>query len=68
MTQATTVEDIAALRAQAPDLKESMEIGKDYIETPDDSPHPNRWPESLPEFKAFMVSFGATICTPDTHT
>lgn len=33
-----------------------MEIGKDYIEGPEDSPHPNRWPESLPEFKAFMVS------------
>lgn len=33
-----------------------MEIGKDYQEGPEDSPHPNRWPESLPEFKAFMVS------------
>ncbi|KAI5475536.1 oxidoreductase,Oxoglutarate/iron-dependent oxygenase family [Pseudohyphozyma bogoriensis] len=46
---------ILALRAKAPDMKESIEIGKDYRDSEDDSPFPNLWPESMPEFRPFMV-------------
>ncbi|KAI5476186.1 oxidoreductase,Oxoglutarate/iron-dependent oxygenase family [Pseudohyphozyma bogoriensis] len=50
---ATSEEEIAKLRAKAPDMKETMEIGRED----GDSPFPNRWPENLPEYKEFMVEF-----------
>lgn len=57
VTQATSKEEIEALRAKAPDYKETMEIGKDY-----DSVWPNMWPEDTeaPGFKEFMNSFFET--------
>ncbi|GAA5855588.1 hypothetical protein JCM9279_002991 [Rhodotorula babjevae] len=58
VTQETDPEAIAKLRQQAPDFKETMEIGKDYREGPDDSPFENRWPENeFPDFKTFMNDF-----------
>ena len=39
VTQATSAEEIAALREQAPDYKESMEIGND-----NDAGWKNEWP------------------------
>ncbi|GAA6004822.1 hypothetical protein JCM10207_008417 [Rhodosporidiobolus poonsookiae] len=61
VTQATSEEEIAKLRAQAPDYKETMEIGKDYKEGPYDSPYENRWPEAeFPAFRPFMVDFFAS--------
>ncbi|GAA5902901.1 hypothetical protein JCM6882_009156 [Rhodosporidiobolus microsporus] len=61
VTQATSAEEIAKLRAQAPDYKETMEIGKDYKEGDFDSPFKNRWPDAeFPEFKPFMNDFFAS--------
>ncbi|GAA6037796.1 hypothetical protein JCM8097_005042 [Rhodosporidiobolus ruineniae] len=61
VTQATSAEEIAKLRAQAPDYKETMEIGKDYKEGAFDSPFENRWPDAeQPDFKPFMNDFFAT--------
>ncbi|GAA5822175.1 hypothetical protein JCM11251_004881 [Rhodosporidiobolus azoricus] len=61
VTQATSAEEIAKLREQAPDYKETMEIGKDYKEGDLDSPYENRWPDAeFPEFKPFMNDFFAT--------
>ncbi|BGP39224.1 hypothetical protein JCM10450v2_003180 [Rhodotorula kratochvilovae] len=61
VTQETDPEAIAKLREKAPDFKETMEIGKDYREGPDDSPFENRWPEAdLPGFKPFMNDFFET--------
>ncbi|CAG8032413.1 unnamed protein product [Penicillium salamii] len=54
----TTVEetDSDTLRASAPDIKETMEIGRDGVED-----RPNHWPDSLDEegkdFKETMQSF-----------
>ncbi|KAL3423339.1 2OG-Fe(II)oxygenase [Phlyctema vagabunda] len=48
-------EDVAALKAQAPDLKESFEIGREGEEG-----HPNNWPTSdtaAADFKEVMCSF-----------
>jgi isopenicillin N synthase-like dioxygenase len=53
----TDKEEIEALKAQVPDLKESFEIGREGEEG-----HPNRWPASdaaAQEFKAFMLDFFA---------
>ncbi len=48
--------DVEALRATAPDLKESMEIGRD-----DEPGYPNRWPDRIDEegrrFKEVMHDF-----------
>ncbi|KAL1966832.1 hypothetical protein VTN77DRAFT_3797 [Rasamsonia byssochlamydoides] len=56
VTQATDIASIAALRNANPDLKESMEIGRDGV---DDLP--NRWPDHLDEegkdFKRVMQNF-----------
>ncbi|KAL7341749.1 thymine dioxygenase [Rhodotorula toruloides] len=58
VTQESSKEAIEKLRAQAPDYKETMEIGKDYKDGPYDSPFENRWPETdLPDFKPFMNQF-----------
>jgi isopenicillin N synthase-like dioxygenase len=49
--------DIEALRAAAPDLKESMEIGRE-----DEEGRPNMWPdkdEEAKEFKRVMLAFFA---------
>ena len=51
--------DVAALKAQAPDLKESFEIGRDGADGT-----PNNWPEydtEGKEFKEWMLRFFA-IC------
>ncbi|GAA5990983.1 hypothetical protein JCM11641_007727 [Rhodosporidiobolus odoratus] len=61
VTQATSAEEIAKLRQQAPDYKETMEIGKDYKEGSFDSRFENRWPDAeFAEFKPFMNDFFAT--------
>ncbi|KAM0751545.1 thymine dioxygenase [Meredithblackwellia eburnea MCA 4105] len=56
VTQAKTKEEVEALRAAAPDFKETMEIGEDANTV---SPWPNMWPkdEECPGFKAFMNDF-----------
>jgi isopenicillin N synthase-like dioxygenase len=53
----TSAEDVAKLKAQVPDLKESFEIGRD-----DEEGHPNNWPtsdEAATHFKDTMVDFFA---------
>ncbi|GAA5944423.1 isopenicillin N synthase family dioxygenase [Sporobolomyces koalae] len=58
VTQATSKEEIEKLRQQAPDYKETMEIGKDYREGDFDSKFPNRWPDAAyPEFKTISNAF-----------
>ncbi|GAA5931246.1 hypothetical protein JCM1841_000873 [Sporobolomyces salmonicolor] len=58
VTQATSAEEIAKLREQAPDYKETFEIGKDYKEGDYDSSFENRWPEKeYPEFRPFANAF-----------
>nr|GAT53058.1 2OG-Fe oxygenase family [Mycena chlorophos] len=54
VTQATDAAEIAALRAKAPDCKETMEIGRDW-----DSVWPNQWPAEAdaPGFKSTMLQF-----------
>ncbi|KAF7301918.1 2OG-Fe oxygenase family [Mycena indigotica] len=54
VTQASDAAEIAALRATAPDCKETMEIGRDW-----DSVWPNQWPaeSDAPLFKSTMLSF-----------
>ncbi|KAJ7068533.1 hypothetical protein C8F01DRAFT_1208059 [Mycena amicta] len=54
VTQATDAAEIAALRAKAPDCKETMEIGRDW-----DSVWPNQWPaeKDAPLFKSTMLGF-----------
>ncbi|KIS67277.1 uncharacterized protein UMAG_04379 [Mycosarcoma maydis] len=54
VTQATSAEEIAALRQQTPDYKESLEIGND-----DDPVWKNEWPQEsdAPEFKDTMLAF-----------
>ena len=39
MSQLPTADEVAALKAQVPDLKESFEIGRE-----DEEEHPNNWP------------------------
>lgn len=51
-------EDVEKLKAQAPDLKESMEIGREG-----EPGHPNNWPsgdEEAANFKATMLEFFET--------
>ncbi|KAJ7167470.1 hypothetical protein C8R46DRAFT_1093102 [Mycena filopes] len=54
VTQATDAAEIAALRAKAPDFKETMEIGRDW-----DSVWKNQWPPEAvaPHFKETMLDF-----------
>ncbi|KAJ6628904.1 hypothetical protein B0H10DRAFT_1777629 [Mycena sp. CBHHK59/15] len=54
VTQATDVDEIAALREKAPDFKETMEIGRDW-----DSAWQNQWPQErdAPAFKHTMLDF-----------
>ncbi|GAA5892411.1 isopenicillin N synthase family dioxygenase [Sporobolomyces salmoneus] len=58
VTQATSKEEIEKLRQQAPDYKETMEIGKDYREGDYDSKFSNRWPDkAFPGFKPISNDF-----------
>ncbi|KAI9856350.1 MAG: hypothetical protein M1824_005478 [Vezdaea acicularis] len=56
VTDLTDPNDVEALRAQAPDLKESMEIGKE-----NEPGYPNHWPDKFDqegeEFKRVMLDF-----------
>ncbi len=54
VTQSDDPEEIAALRAEAPDYKETMEIGRDW-----DSEWKNQWPSesSVSGFKQRMLDF-----------
>ncbi|PAV20469.1 Clavaminate synthase [Pyrrhoderma noxium] len=54
VTQSKDAAEIAAMRATAPDCKESMEIGRDW-----DSVWKNKWPveRDCPGFKETMLSF-----------
>ncbi|KAG9104764.1 hypothetical protein FRC06_011246 [Ceratobasidium sp. 370] len=57
VTQSNDPAEIARLRAQAPDLKESMEIGRDW-----DATWSNRWPDAkdVPKFKETFLNFFQT--------
>ncbi|KZT43064.1 Clavaminate synthase-like protein [Sistotremastrum suecicum HHB10207 ss-3] len=57
VTQSSDPAEIAALRAKAPDSKESMEIGRDW-----DATWKNQWPQEkdVPGFKSTMLSFFQT--------
>ena len=61
MTQLADKDDVEALRAQNPDLKESMEIGRDDVPE-----YPNMWPDKFDEagkdFTNVMKTF-FTTCT-----
>ncbi|KAI0729449.1 Clavaminate synthase-like protein [Fomitopsis betulina] len=52
VTQSADANEIAELRAKAPDFKESMEIGRDW-----DTTWKNRWPEegAVPDFRETML-------------
>ena len=57
VTQLTDVAAISAIRAAAPDLKETFEIGREGVPA-----HPNQWPssdEAAPGFKPVMLDFHA---------
>ncbi|KAH8892672.1 thymine dioxygenase [Thozetella sp. PMI_491] len=56
-TNVSASADIAALRAQAPDLKESLEMGSEPGQGYPDKPFENPWPEKLPGFRPAMVDF-----------
>ncbi|KAF8076621.1 hypothetical protein FPV67DRAFT_1405984 [Lyophyllum atratum] len=57
VTQSADPAEIAALRAKAPDFKESMEIGRDW-----DAEWKNQWPQEsdAPQFKRTMLDFYQT--------
>ncbi|KAG8731508.1 hypothetical protein FRC12_019697 [Ceratobasidium sp. 428] len=57
VTQSNDPAEIARLRAQAPDSKESMEIGRDW-----DATWSNRWPDAkdAPKFKETFLNFFQT--------
>ncbi|KAI0747319.1 hypothetical protein BC629DRAFT_1298861, partial [Irpex lacteus] len=57
VTQSADANEIAQLRAKAPDFKESMEIGRDWDET-----WKNQWPQEsdAPRFKQTMLDFYQT--------
>ncbi|OBZ76412.1 hypothetical protein A0H81_03931 [Grifola frondosa] len=63
VTQSADSNEIAQLRAKAPDFKESMEIGRDW-----DTTWKNHWPRETdaPEFKQTMLDFFQTC--HDLHT
>lgn len=54
VTQSSDAAEIATLRAKAPDMKESIEIGRDW-----DPVWKNRWPKEAdsPGFKQTMLQF-----------
>lgn len=54
VTQSANPDEIAALRAKAPDCKETMEIGRDW-----DATWKNMWPREsdVPGFKQTMLDF-----------
>jgi len=54
VTQSADAAEIAALRAKAPDSKETMEIGRDW-----DATWKNQWPQesNAPTFKQTMLDF-----------
>lgn len=63
VTQSADPAEIAALRAKAPDCKESMEIGRDW-----DAEWKNQWPQEadVPKFKKTMLDFyrvSSTSCS-----
>ncbi|KAH8094883.1 Clavaminate synthase-like protein [Cristinia sonorae] len=57
VTQSSDAEEIAQLRAKAPDYKESMEIGRDW-----DPTYKNHWPREadVPKFKSTILEFFQT--------
>ena len=57
VTQSSDAEEIAQLRAQAPDYKETIEIGRDW-----DPIHKNQWPHEsdVPGFKSTILQFFQT--------
>ena len=57
MTQSANADEIAQLRAQAPDYKETMEIGRDWHST-----YKNYWPKEsdAPGFKSSILEFFQT--------
>ncbi|KAH8915398.1 Clavaminate synthase-like protein [Atractiella rhizophila] len=63
VTQATSAEEIAKLRASAPDVKETMEIGRDWEGQEE---WPNKWPNEnwasgqVSGFRNTMVDFYVT--------
>ncbi|KAJ7597288.1 hypothetical protein C8J56DRAFT_919687 [Mycena floridula] len=64
VTQSSDAAEIAALRARAPDFKETMEIGRDW-----DSAWENQWPQETDcqGFKETMLKFYATCHELHTH-
>ncbi|KAJ3104791.1 hypothetical protein HDU97_008859 [Phlyctochytrium planicorne] len=52
VTQLLDASDVAKLRDQSPDLKESLEIGKEPS-----TDFQNRWPNHDPQFRATMMQF-----------
>lgn len=64
MTQSADPDEIAALRAKAPDFKETMEIGRDW-----DAEWKNQWPpeKDVPQFKRTMLDFyQVSLCLSHT--
>lgn len=63
-TQSSDPEEIARLRALAPDCKETMEIGRDWDET-----WKNQWPDEsdVPRFKETMLDFYQTCHAIHVH-
>ncbi|KAI6035058.1 hypothetical protein F5J12DRAFT_790770 [Pisolithus orientalis] len=57
VTQSSDAEEIAALRKKSPDMKETMEIGRDW-----DPVWKNKWPKEIdvPGFKDTMLQFFRT--------
>jgi isopenicillin N synthase-like dioxygenase len=64
VTQLANAEEIAKLRSEAPDFKESMEIGRDWDET-----WKNQWPQEtdVPRFKQTMLDFYSTCHELHVH-
>jgi len=64
VTQSADPQEIASLRAKAPDFKETMEIGRDW-----DSEWKNQWPGEIdaPGFKQHMLSFFETCHNLHVH-
>lgn len=64
VTQSADADEIAQLRAKAPDFKESMEIGRDWDET-----WKNQWPQEsdAPRFKQTMLDFYQTCHDLHVH-
>lgn len=60
VTTLTDPNEVAKLRASAPDMKETIEIGREGVEG-----HPNQWPDKFDdqgkEFTEFMKTFFLTL-------